>query len=186
MTDNSLTDLHQLVWTALLAALISVGAFLVVPIGPVPVSMQPFFIFLTGFILGPKRGVLAVGLYLLAGTIGLPVFSGGRSGLGHLFGPTGGYLFGFVLSAWLCGMGRKTSPNLHWAAGLLWGIGALLAVYGTGMTWLKFALDLSWQKAFIVGVVPFMPWDAIKIVAAVACCRYLIRLNLLPGGNEPT
>nr|WP_287411136.1 biotin transporter BioY [Pseudodesulfovibrio sp.] len=181
MTNDSLMDLHQLVWTALMAALIGAGAYLVVPIGPVPVSMQPFFIFLAGYILGPKRGVLAVGLYLLAGTIGLPVFSGGKSGLGHLIGPTGGYLFGFVISAWMCGMAHKTSPNLHWVMGLIWGLGALLAVYSTGAAWLKFALDLSWHKAFLAGVAPFIPWDAIKIVVAVACCRYLIRLNLLPG-----
>ncbi|WP_319541804.1 biotin transporter BioY [uncultured Pseudodesulfovibrio sp.] len=181
MTNDSLMDLHQLVWTALMAALIGAGAYLIVPIGPVPVSMQPFFIFLAGYILGPKRGVLAVGLYLLTGTIGLPVFSGGKSGLGHLLGPTGGYLFGFVISAWMCGMARKTSPNLGWIIGLLWGLGALVVAYGTGATWLKFALSLSWYKAFMAGVVPFIPWDAIKIVAAVACCRYLTRLNLLPG-----
>ena len=182
MTHDSLMDLHQLVWTALMAALIGAGAYLIIPIGPVPVSMQPFFIFLAGYVLGPRYGLMAVGLYLLAGTIGLPVFSGGKSGLGHLFGPTGGYLFGFAISAWLCGLARKTSKNgLSWVAGIAWGFIALLAVYTIGAAWLKFALDLSWTKAFLAGVAPFIPWDAIKIVAAVGCCKYLIRLNLLPG-----
>jgi len=181
MADNSLTDLHKLVWTALMAATIGAGAYLIVPIGPVPVSMQPFFVFLAGYILGPRYGALAVGLYLLAGTIGLPVFAGGKSGLGHLLGPTGGYLFGFAVAAFLCGMARRKESVIPWLKGLAWGGGALLAVYVIGGIWLKFALSFSWSKALLVGVVPFIPWDFIKFVAALACCRYISKYNLLPG-----
>jgi len=181
MPGNSLTDLHQLVWTALMAATIGAGAYLIVPVGPVPVSMQPFFVFLAGYVLGPKRGAMAVGLYLLAGTIGLPVFSGGKSGLGYLLGPTGGYLFGFVVSAFLCGLARRNETVIPWIKGLAFGVAALLAVYLVGASWLKFALSISWYKAWLVGVVPFIPWDAVKIVAALVCCRYISRYNLLPG-----
>ena len=181
MSDQSLTNLHGLVWTALLAASIAAGAYLIVPIGPVPVSMQPFFVFLAGFILGPRQGAMAMGLYLLAGTIGLPVFSGGKSGLGHLLGPTGGYLFGFVLSAYLCGLARKGPALIPWGKGLAYGSAALLVAYGAGATWLKFALDISVAKALALGVVPFIPWDAVKVLAALACSRYLSRFNLLPG-----
>lgn len=180
MERDSLTDLHSLVWTALMAATIGAGAYLIVPIGPVPVSMQPFFVFLAGFALGPKRGPLAVALYLLAGTIGLPVFAGGKSGLGHLFGPTGGYLFGFLVAAWICGMGHEKKP-VNWIKGLAFGGGALITLYALGATWLKFALSLEWFKAWLVGIVPFMPWDGIKIVAAIACTRFLAKHLLLPG-----
>lgn len=181
MSDNSLFDLHRLVWTALLAATICAGAYLIVPIGPVPVSMQPFFVFLAGYVLGPRHGAMAVGLYLLAGTIGLPVFAGGKSGLGHLLGPTGGYLFGFVGSAYLCGLARCAVTPVPWVRGLITGLAALLLAYATGATWLKLALSLSWTKAWVVGVAPFIPWDAVKVVAALACTRYLSRFNLLPG-----
>ena len=181
MTRNSLTDLHQLVWTALMAATIGAGAYLIVPIGPVPVSMQPFFVFLAGYVLGPTRGAMAVGLYLLAGTIGLPVFAGGKSGLGHLIGPTGGYLFGFVASAWLCGLARRGETVIPWVKGFAFGGMALVAVYAIGAAWLKFALTMPWSKAWLVGVVPFIPWDAVKIVLALACCRYLAKHALLPG-----
>lgn len=174
-------DLHRLVWTALMAALIGAGAYLIIPIGPVPISMQPLFIFLAGYALGPKYGTLAMILYLLAGTIGLPVFSGGKSGLGHLIGPTGGYLFGFIGSAFLCGLGRTSEGSLPWIRGAVFGILALLTAYATGATWLKFTLDFTWAKAFAAGVLPFIPWDAIKIFVALACCRYLMRYNLLPG-----
>ncbi len=181
MSNNSMTDLHQLVWTALMAAMVGAGAYLVFPLGPVPISMQPLFVFLTGYVLGPKRGVLAIGLYLLAGTIGLPVFSGGRSGLGHLLGPTGGYLFGFVVAAYLCGFAQRPGSSVSWSRGLAWGSGALLATYAIGGIWLKFALSISWSKAWMVGVVPFIPWDGLKMLTALACVRYLSRFGLLPG-----
>jgi len=164
-----------------MAASIGVGAYLIVPIGPVPVSMQPFFVFLTGYVLGPRRGVMAVGLYLLAGIIGLPVFAGGRSGLGHLFGPTGGYLFAWTLGAWFCGLARKNNFVIPWLRGVAFGVAGLISIYLVGAVWLKFALSIDWGKAVIVGVVPFIAWDAIKIVLALLVSRYLSSHGLLPG-----
>ena len=183
MADESLASLHLLVWTALMAAAIAAGAYLVVPIGPIPVSMQPFFIFLAGYLLGPVHGPLAVGLYLLAGVAGLPVFSGGKSGLGHILGPTGGYLFGFALAAGLCGLARGRATLVRWVPGLITGVLAIVAIYGMGALWLKYSLSWEWEKALTLGVVPFLPWDAIKIVAAVACSRYLSRFTMVPGGR---
>ncbi|QJB56451.1 biotin transporter BioY [Pseudodesulfovibrio sp. zrk46] len=181
MKSNTLTDLHMLVWTSLMAATISAGAYLIVPVGPVPVSMQPLFVFLAGYVLGPKRGAIAVGLYLLAGTIGLPVFAGGKSGLGHLLGPTGGYLFGFAASAYVCGYARRESATIPWRKGLAYGALALIAVYGIGAVWLKIALSMTFEKAILVGVVPFIVWDAGKVVLALMCSRYLAKYRLLPG-----
>ena len=181
MHTNSLTDLHSLVWTALMAAAIGAGAYLIVPIGPVPVSMQPFFVFLAGYALGPRRGAMAVALYILAGTVGLPVFAGGKSGLGHLLGPTGGYLLGFVVTAYLCGKARDEETLIPWTKGLAFGGMGLLAAYAIGSLWLKVVMGLTFYKAWLVGIVPFIPWDAIKAVAALLCARYLARFNLLPG-----
>src|SRR5512133_1411896 len=96
---DRLAATHRLVWTALLAACIAAGAWLQLPIGPVPVTLQPLFIVLAGFLLGPARGAAAVALYVLAGVLGMPVFAGGKAGLGVLLGPTGGYLVGFILAA---------------------------------------------------------------------------------------
>jgi biotin transport system substrate-specific component len=78
-------------------------------------------------------------------------------------------------------LARTGKDLIPWTRGILFGILAVLAAYGAGAAWLKFALDFSWAKAVAVGVVPFIPWDAIKIVVALACCRYLARHNLLPG-----
>jgi biotin transport system substrate-specific component len=178
----ALRDLHRLVWTALLAALVAVGAFLHVPIGPAPITLQPYFVLLAGFILGWRRGMACLGLYLAAGLLGLPVFSGGRSGFAHLLGPTGGYLFGFVLAAGLAGLAtRRREETLGWVRGLAWALAGLLVAYGFGLLQLKLTLGLSWGKAFAVGAAPFLLWDIGKAAAAVASYRFLYAKRLLPG-----
>lgn len=181
MHTNSLTDLHRLVWTSLVAATIAAGAYIHVPIGPVPVSMQTFFVTLAGFILGPRRAIMAVGLYLLAGAIGLPVFAGGKSGLAHLFGPTGGFLFGFVVSASVTGLARMGEETVPWVKGVVFGLLGMAVLFVMGAAWLKFSLGLTWGKTWAVGVAPFLVWGVIKTCAALTCARYLSRLSLLPA-----
>lgn len=184
MTNNSLNDLHSLVWTALMAAAVAAGAYIHVPIGPVPVSMQTFFVTLAGFILGPKRAAMALGLYLLAGSIGLPVFAGGKSGLGHLFGPTGGFLAGFVISAMVTGMARINEETIPWIKGLAFGLLGMVALFIMGASWLKFSLGLTWTKTWAVGVAPFLVWGVIKTTAALVCSRALARMWFLPAAGS--
>lgn len=180
--QESILSLHRLVWTALLAAMVAAGAYMVVHIGPVPISMQPFFVFLAGYVLGPVQGTVCMLLYLAAGAIGLPVFAGGKSGLAHLVGPTGGYLFGYLLAAMIAGLGPRLGRGavMGWIPGLLTGLAALVVLYGLGVFWLKHAIDASWGKTLAVGCYPFIGWDLLKIVAAVACYRLLDRYRLLP------
>ncbi len=173
--------LRRQVWTALLAALIAVGAYLHFPIGAAPFSMQPFFILLAGLILGPWQGAVCMGLYLAAGFIGLPVYAGGGSGLAHLLGPTGGYLAGFLGTAALAGvatMGR--GARLGWGRGLLWTILAIIPAYVLGVIRLKFVLDMGWEKAFAVGAAPFILFDLVKCALAVAVYNILQRRGVLP------
>ncbi|WFS62255.1 biotin transporter BioY [Pseudodesulfovibrio thermohalotolerans] len=179
MKTTPLTDIHRLTWTALMAALIGAGAYLNLPIGPVPVSLQTFFVALAGFALGPKRGALAVGLYLLAGIAGLPVFAGGKSGLGHLCGPTGGFLIGFIFYAFIAGLAR-TDESISWARGFVFGILGMVVLFTMGAAWLKFSLDLTWTRTWAAGVAPFILWGLIKTSLAVITGRHLIRVGLLP------
>jgi biotin transport system substrate-specific component len=181
MHESSLTSLHRLVWTALAAALIAIGAFLQFPIGPVPITMQPFFVFLSGYLLGPLYGAGAVLLYITAGCLGLPFFAGGKSGFAHLLGPTGGYLIGFVAAAAICGLAvRKKDALPEWLPAALCGFFAILATYGIGTTRLAMVLDFSLTKAVAVGVTPFILPDFIKMFLAIACRRYLKRYGLIP------
>lgn len=107
-----LHDLHRLCWVALMAALVAAGALLHLSIGPVPITFQEFFLILGGLVLGPRYGTFMLLLYLFAGAVGLPVFSGGRAGLGHLIGPTGGYFLGQFFLVVCSGMGARAARRL--------------------------------------------------------------------------
>ena len=89
----SIEKLRKMVLASLMAALTAVGSTIFVPIGPVPIVLTTLFVLLSGLLLGSRWGLASMGLYLLVGAMGMPVFAGGRGGLPHFFGPTGGYLF---------------------------------------------------------------------------------------------
>ena len=180
-------NLQKLVLASLLAALIAVGGYIVVPIGPVPIVLQNLFVLVAALLLGARWGAAAVAVYLLAGACGLPVFAGGGGGLGHLFGPRGGYLFGFFVAAWVVGAISEASgrrPLLEIAAMLL---GSLL-IYAIGVPWLKTLLGFSYGKALAVGMYPFIVGDLIKIAAAfaiVTSVRPLLRHHQASSRSTP-
>lgn len=134
------------------------------PFTPVPITGQTFGVLLMGFALGARRGFLCLALYLLQGGMGLPFFAGGASGWGHLLGPTGGYLWGFVgaaaLMGWLAERGWDRS-FLRTLAGM--GLGNLL-IYLFGLPWL--AAFVGWERVWLQGLLPFLPGDALKALGA--------------------
>lgn len=157
--------LKMMVHAALLASLMAVGAYLVIPVGPAPITLQTLFILLAGLLLGPKWGAASVAVYLLAGSAGLPVFSGGRGGLGVIFGPTGGYLLGFLPATYIIGwLSEKIGRGVE--GDILAAICGSLLVYLTGVSWLMVLTKMSFSKAVAVGVLPFLLGDALKIAAA--------------------
>jgi biotin transport system substrate-specific component len=162
--------LRAIVQASLFAALTAVGAYLSIPIGPVPIVLQNMFVFLAGLLLGPRWGLASVALYLLAGICGLPVFAGGTGGIGRFAGPTGGFLVGYLpavaLVGWVAaqrsgGIGRDVVAML---------LGAV-ALYACGVPWLAAVTGLPFEKALTLGMVPFLPGDAVKIVAAAMIAR---------------
>ncbi len=102
--DQSKQQLRMTVYASLLAALTAAGAFMAIPIGPVPIVLQNLFIMLSGLLLGSRWGFASVAIYLLAGACGLPVFAGGTGGIGKFAGPTGGYLIGFLPAVYVIGL----------------------------------------------------------------------------------
>lgn len=157
--------LRPLVYTALFVALISVGAFIAIPIGPVPIVLQNMFVLLAGLLLGPAWGTACVAVYLLVGLAGLPVFAGGTSGIGKLFGPTGGYLLGYLPAVLATGVISRTLGEKPGSDVLAMAAGSVI-VYAAGVPWLKIAFSLSWGKAVAAGMVPFLLGDVLKIAAA--------------------
>jgi len=166
---------HSLRWTvyaSLFAALTAAGAFLAIPIGPVPVVMQNFFVFLCGLLLGPRWAPASVGVYLLAGALGFPVFAGGTGGLGRFLGPTGGYLVGYLPAVWV--IGWLSEAGRHRSVFDLFGMicGALI-VYLFGVSWLKLLTGMTWIKSLTLGMLPFLIGDVLKMAAAFALAKSL-------------
>ena len=135
------------------------------PFTPVPVTLQTLAVVLTGALLGSRRGTLAILLYLAEGFAGLPVFSLGRAGFVHLLGPTGGYLVGFVAAVWLTGFLVELKLASKLPGALLVTILGLLVPYVSGVAWL--GVSVGFQKAVMLGFVPFVIGDALKVVVAV-------------------
>ncbi len=160
------------VYSSLFVALIAIGTFISFPIGPVPIVLQNMFVLLAALILGPLWGLGCVAVYLLIGILGLPVFSNGGSGLGKLFGPTGGYLLGYLPCVFVTAfiskaLGRKMSSDI-----MAMVIGSVI-VYACGVPWLKVVTKMSFEKALTVGMYPFLIGDALKIVAAAFIVKSL-------------
>lgn len=145
------------------------------PFSPVPVTGQTFAVLLVGALLGSRRGALALIAYAAEGAAGLPVFAMGRAGAAVLFGPTGGYIFGFIIAAWLVGMlAEKGWDRRFPAAVLAMSLGTAI-IFLFGASWLTPVVGAD--KVFALGVFPFLPGAAVKIVVAAvllpACWKLL-------------
>lgn len=156
---------------ALMAALTAVAAQISIPLEPVPFTFQVLAVVLTGLLLGPRYGALAMGIYLLLGAVGVPVFAQFSGGLGTLFGSTGGYLISYPIAAALAGMASGAVANAPRhrgiVLGVLWGSAALATIYVIGVAWLAVLAGLSLGAAIATGLLPFVAFDLVKVVLAV-------------------
>ena len=170
------TTTRELTYSALFTALIAAGAFVSIPVGSVPFTLQVLFVLLAGMVLGPRLAALSVLAYLALGLVA-PVYAGGTSGLGVLFGPTGGYLWGFVLAALITGaVSARGNASLARFVGA--GLLGIVPIYVLGAAWLAAQLHLGFGAAFVAGVAPFVWLDALKAVAAGLAARSLVSLPL--------
>jgi biotin transport system substrate-specific component len=186
--------LKHMVCVSLFTALTIVLSLITIPLPftPVPVTGQTIAVILSGALLGSRLGPLSQVLYMLIGIVGIPVFSGGRGGPGIIIGPTGGFIWGFILTSYVIGkiteVGytklQKHSTIVLISAFLIGGIGIL---YTVGVTQLAIVLQLTIPEAIVVGFLPFIPGDLFKIVIAST-----IGIRLMPvsrkqlGVDKPT
>ncbi|THB74820.1 MAG: biotin transporter BioY [Desulfobulbaceae bacterium] len=170
--DESARKLKLMVYSAIMAALMAVGASIALPIGPVPIVLQNLFVLLAGLLLGGRWGFISVCVYLIAGAFGLPVFAGNTGGLAKFFGPTGGYLIGFAAAAFVVGTISELGKQR-----LVFDLAAMVVgtiiIYACGVTWLKLVLDVSITKALAMGMYPFLLGDCLKIAVAIPIVRML-------------
>lgn len=171
--------LCRMLGVAVFVVLTGFGAFvrLPLPFSPVPITLQTFFVLLSAAFLGSNLGAVAQLSYILLGISGLPIFSGAGSGLFYFFGPTGGYLFGFVLATFFIGRFIKyANDNLSFVFGIL--CFADLILLTCGLIWLKFLFGYSFTKLLFIGFIPFLPGDLFKaFVASVIYLKLKSRLK---------
>jgi biotin transport system substrate-specific component len=152
-----------LVGVLFLAALAQVEIPL--PFTPVPITGQTFGVLLIGAAYGSRRGAATMLAYIVAGGLGLPFFSGGGSGLRILTGATAGYLAGFVVAAYVVGLLCEGGLERSVRTSLLPFLVGTLIIYAFGAAWLSIVVG-GFGKALTLGVLPFLPGDAIKLIAA--------------------
>lgn len=164
--------IRNMVYCAMIAALLTVCAWLAVPVGSAAITMQTFGVFLSLFLFGGKKTVAAILVYLFLGGVGLPVFSGFRGGLGVLLGPTGGYIWGFWVMALLYWLTKRV-----WKKPVLSCVLGLLACYTVGTVWYAFAyMTVGGLFAILLQcVLPYLLPDAAKLFLAWMLYRRLKR-----------
>jgi len=168
-TEKTLSNLKPLVFAALFAALTAAVAPFKIPLGftPVPITLQTLVVLMSGAMLGPIYGALAMILYVVVGVLGLPVFAGGGSGIGAILGPTGGYLISYFIAAYAIGKTlqlRKQPKYLDYVIAMI--IGTTI-IYVLGAGWALVVVPRLTLLAVIVGwVLPFIIGDALKLLIA--------------------
>ncbi len=178
MTSTSL--FAQTAWITLFAALTAIGAQVQIPNQPIPFTLQTFFVLLSGAFLGPRNGFIAQLVYIAAGAVGLPVFSGASFGLVKLFGVTGGYLMSFPIAAAMVGYLVRVKKGYLWT--IISMFLSLVVVFTAGSLYLNAVAIHDLQKAFASGFLIFSWWDIVKVSAAAAIYTELSkRYSKLPS-----
>ena len=163
------------------SALVAVCSHLALPLWftPVPLTLQPFAVLLLGLLLAPRIAAATLGAYLLEGAMGLPVFAPGLAfgaGMAHLLGPTGGYLMSYPAAAALIAyLWRRSGRGFSAALGSAAVGNAVILL--CGFAWLAVWTHGSAKTAFAMAVLPFLPGDALKVVAAAAVAKGLDRIR---------
>jgi len=159
-------SIRGMIYASVFGAVTAAGAYMMIPLPPVPITLQTLFLSLAGALLGGRLAALSQVVYLLIGLIGLPVFAGGKAGLGVLLGPTGGYLIGFIAGAYVIGklVEIRQGPRFIWLVFSM--VIGTVVIYLFGVIQLILIARFSVDKAVTVGVLPFLVGDTLKIAVA--------------------
>lgn len=168
IAERTPTRVRHLALILIGAAIVALTAQIYIPTQPVPFTGQTFGVLVVGGALGFRRGAAALGLYVLIGAIGIPVYSEGRAGTEVLLGVTGGYLLGFILAAAIVGRLAELGWDRQIGGALLMMLIGTATIYALGVPWLKATTGMSWSDTIAAGLTPFLVWDAAKLAVAAA------------------
>jgi biotin transport system substrate-specific component len=145
----------------------ALGAYVRMPVNgtPVPITLQTFFVLLSGAVLGRKLGSFSQFGYLVLGVSGLPIFQGAGFGMPYLLGPTTGYLIGFIFASFIVGqlLSSRTAGIVRIAASFITGS---IVIYISGAAWLVLVYKMNFMNAVFAGILPFIPGDIAKVFIA--------------------
>ena len=156
-------------------ALLTVSSKIQTPFTLVPATMQTFVVLFLGMVLGYKLAAATVILYLIEGSIGLPVFARG-GGFAYLIGPTGGYLIGFILTAFFAGMIKIKSDPIVIFIFLLFSV-SITYIFGLLGLWSYMGLDKNFNEVFLVGAQPFLLIEIYKILILAVLSKQILKLR---------
>jgi biotin transport system substrate-specific component len=161
-SDGSLNLLRSAILVALGTALLTLSAKVNLPLPYVPMTLQTLVVLMIGAAYGWRLGSATVIAYLAEGAIGFPVFAGPVGGIAPLVGPTAGYLYGFVAAAFVTGWLAERG----WDRSVLWLFVAMafghILILAAGFGWLAFGMKLGVEKAWLVGIMPFVAASLVK------------------------
>jgi biotin transport system substrate-specific component len=171
---------RNMILVSFFAALTAVGAFIKVPIGPVPITLQFLFTALAAVLLGPKLGALSQLLYVAIGLFGIPVFTQG-GGPAYIFKPTFGYLLGYIAGAYVIGLIVSKYKEPKFLQIFIACLAGLVVIYAIGVPYLYLILNyvsgvhMDFSKALTIGCIVFIPGDVVKSILTA-----LIGVKVIP------
>ena len=154
----------KLIYCALFGAVICIMSLISIPTQPIPLNMALFGVLLAGGMLGKRYGTLSVVVYILLGAVGIPVFAGFRGGIAVLAGPTGGYIAGYLIIAFLTGLIYEKTKKFKYTIPVM--IISVILCYVFGTAWYYYIMKSGVVSALSLCVLPFIPADIIKVVMA--------------------
>jgi len=165
----SARDITQI---GIFAALTAIGAFISIPVGPVPISLQTFFVLLSGIILGSRKAMLSQVVYVMLGLIGLPIFAGFSGGFQTIFKPSFGFIIGFIIAAYVVGkISERESNSIKYMSIAV--ITGSLIMYVIGIPYMYYILNIILSKSLDIiqimklGMFMFIPGDILKAIVVV-------------------
>lgn len=172
MYNEQTLSVKDITKTGMFTALTAVGAFISIPIGPVPITLQSFFVLLSGLILGSKKAMFSQITYLLLGLMGFPIFAGFSGGLQTIFKPSFGFIIGYVAAAYI--VGRLTEDRaLSFRKLAIGGAIGTIVIYAFGLPYMYYILNIMLKNNFSIikilqlGMFVFIPGDVLKAVIVV-------------------
>ncbi|SHK82214.1 biotin transport system substrate-specific component [Clostridium cavendishii DSM 21758] len=178
----------DLILTSLFTALTCIGSYIAIPLGPVPITLQTFFVIMSGIILGSKLGALSQITYLFIGLLGIPVFSGGTGGLTSVLKPSFGFILGFILAAYI--IGKITEKNRNLKTIIFSVLLGNLIIYLIGIPYFYIIFSsfigksITLSKTLSYTLIPFIPGDLIKSFSLILLCNILLKKNYAIKSNN--